>query len=143
MRDVSFAIRRGEVLGIAGLMGAGRTELLMSLFGSYPGSVTGQIFVAGKAVRITKPADAIANGIGFVTEDRKRYGLFSDQTVLHNMTLSALSRISGRFVTDESRELAASTPFFQNLQIKAHSLFAVAGTLSGGTSRRWCFLSGC
>jgi D-xylose transport system ATP-binding protein len=136
VRDVSFAVRRGEVLGIAGLMGAGRTELLMSLFGSHPGGVTGQVFVAGKAVRITKPADAIANGIGFVTEDRKRYGLFSDQTVLHNMTLSALWRISGSFVTDESRELAASTPLFKNLQIKANSLFTVAGTLSGGNQQK-------
>ncbi|MGC1688130.1 MAG: ATP-binding cassette domain-containing protein, partial [Candidatus Acidiferrales bacterium] len=78
VRDVSFAIRRGEVLGIAGLMGAGRTELLMSIFGSYRGVVTGQVFVSGEAVLITSPADAIASGIGFLTEDRKRYGLFPD-----------------------------------------------------------------
>jgi D-xylose transport system ATP-binding protein len=136
LRDVSFTVRRGEILGIAGLMGAGRTELLMSLFGSYAGRVQGQVFVARNRVLIKNPADAIANGIAFVTEDRKRYGLFSDQTILHNMTLSALPRVSGRFLTDDSREITASTPLFQNLQIKAKSLFTLARTLSGGNQQK-------
>jgi len=136
VQDVSLEVRRGEVLGIAGLMGSGRTELLMSLFGSHPGRVTGEILISGKAVRITRPADAIANGIAFVTEDRKRYGLFFDQTVLHNMTMSALRRISGGFITDESDEFAASAPLFESLHIKADSLLAAVGALSGGNQQK-------
>ena len=136
VQDVSFQVRRGEVLGIAGLMGSGRTELLMSVFGSHPGRVTGQILISGKTVLITRPADAIANGIAFVTEDRKRYGLFFDQTVLHNMTMSALRRISGGFITDEADEFAASAPLFESLNIKASSLLTAVGALSGGNQQK-------
>lgn len=134
--DVSLVVRRGEVLGIAGLLGAGRTELLMSLFGAFPGRVTGEILIEGKLVKIRRPFHATANGIGFITEDRKRSGLILDQTVLRNMTLVALSRFSGRFVTDESREMAASRPLFDDLKIKAASLFAISGTLSGGNQQK-------
>lgn len=136
VNDVSFSVRRGEVLGIAGLMGAGRTELLMSLFGAFPGKVTGEIVVDGKAVKIVRPADAIAHGIGFVTEDRKRSGLVLDQTILRNMTLTALPKLSNRFTTNESREIAASGPMSESLRIKASSLFTVAGTLSGGNQQK-------
>lgn len=134
--DVSFVVRHGEVLGIAGLLGAGRTELLMSLFGACPGRVTGEILVEGIPVKIRRPSDAMANGIGFVTEDRKRSGLILDQTVLRNMTLAALPRLSGRVVTDESREIAASRQLFDDLKIKAASLFTISGTLSGGNQQK-------
>jgi D-xylose transport system ATP-binding protein len=136
VNDVSFAVRRGEVLGIAGLMGAGRTELLQSLFGAFPGKVSGDIFINGTKVRIQRPADAMAQGIGFVTEDRKRSGLVLDQTILRNMTLAALPKFSGKFTTDESREIAASGPMAETLRIKAGSLFTVAGTLSGGNQQK-------
>jgi D-xylose transport system ATP-binding protein len=136
LKDATFTVRRGEVLGIAGLMGAGRTELLMSLFGSYPGPVSGEVYVAGRPAQIRRPAEAIAHGIAFVTEDRKRFGLVLDQTVLSNMTLAALRRISGRVVTDEWRELAAGDRMFRSLRIKAPSLFAPAGTLSGGNQQK-------
>jgi D-xylose transport system ATP-binding protein len=136
VNDVSITVHRGEVLGIAGLMGSGRTELLMSLFGSFPGRVTGKTFIAGRRVEIKRPADAIAHGIGFVTEDRKRSGLVLDQTILANITLASLARVSGRFVTNESREIAASRPLFEDLRIKATSLFTVTGTLSGGNQQK-------
>jgi len=136
LTDVSFSARRGEVLGIAGLMGAGRTELLLSLFGAFPGKVTGEILVGGKPARIASPADAIDLGIGFVTEDRKRSGLVLNQSILFNMTLAALPRLSDWFATDELREIAASRPLFDSLQIKAASLFTAAGTLSGGTQQK-------
>ncbi|MGB5012983.1 MAG: ATP-binding cassette domain-containing protein, partial [Pyrinomonadaceae bacterium] len=84
--DVSFGVRKGEVLGIAGLMGAGRTELLMGIFGAWNGKYGRQITIDGKAASIGSPADAINQGIGFVTEDRKRFGLILEQTVLDNMT---------------------------------------------------------
>jgi D-xylose transport system ATP-binding protein len=136
LNDVSFTAHSGEVVGIAGLMGSGRTELLMSLFGCFPGKVAGEIVIDGRGVEIKHPADAIAHGIGFVTEDRKRSGLVLDQTILANITLASLARVSGRFVTNESREIAASRPLFEDLRIKATSLFTVAGTLSGGNQQK-------
>jgi D-xylose transport system ATP-binding protein len=134
--DVSFTVRRGEVLGIAGLVGSGRTELLTAIFGACPGRISGEILIGGRRVKIGRPADAIAQGVGYVTEDRKRSGLVLDETVLSNMTLAALQRLSGRFLTDESREIAASGPWFDRLRIKAPSLFTVAGTLSGGNQQK-------
>jgi D-xylose transport system ATP-binding protein len=136
INDVSFTVRRGEVLGIAGLVGAGRTELLMSIFGAFPGRVRGEILVRGHQIRITRPAEAIAHGLGFVTEDRKRSGLVLDQTVLSNMTLAALTRLSGKVLTDESREIAASGPLFDRLRVKAGSLFSLTGILSGGNQQK-------
>lgn len=136
VNDVSFSVRRGEVLGIAGLIGSGRTELLMSIFGAFPGRVSGEILVDGNPVRINRPAEAIAHGIGFLTEDRKRSGLVLDQTVLANMTLAVLGRLSSSLFTDESREIAAGAPLFDRLRIKAVSLFSLTGTLSGGNQQK-------
>jgi len=136
VNDVSFSVRKGEVLGISGLMGSGRTELLLSIFGAFPGRVTGEVLVDGRKTRITRPVEAIAHGIGFVTEDRKRSGLVLGQTVLSNMTLPSLAQVSGRYVTNESREIAAGAPFLESLRIKAQSLFTVVGTLSGGNQQK-------
>jgi len=133
---VSFSVRKGEVLGISGLMGAGRTELLASLFGCYPGKASAQVFINGKEVSISSPSDAIANGMAFVTEDRKRSGLVLDQTILRNMTLAALPRVSGAVVTNEEREVAAGDRLFRSLQVRANSLFTIAGTLSGGNQQK-------
>jgi D-xylose transport system ATP-binding protein len=134
--DVSFSVRRGEVLGIAGLVGSGRTELLTAIFGATPGRVSGEILIAGEAVKITEPAQAIAQGIGFLTEDRKRSGLVLDQTVLANMTLTALRRLSRSLFTDESREIASAGPLFEELRVKAGSMFVVTATLSGGNQQK-------
>jgi D-xylose transport system ATP-binding protein len=134
--DVSFAVRKGEVLGIAGLMGAGRSELLMSIFGAQADRAGGEFFIAGKKVQIASPADAIRHGIGFVTEDRKRFGLVLEQTILNNLTLAALKRISGKFVTNPSREISAAGASMQNLRVKAGSVMTVAGTLSGGNQQK-------
>jgi D-xylose transport system ATP-binding protein len=134
--DVSFSVKSGEVLGIAGLMGAGRSDLLMAVFGAHAGRVTGEIRIKGKPVRITSPADAIKQGIGFVTEDRKRFGLVLDQTILNNMTLAGLRRISGRFVTSIDAESAASERTMKDLRVKANSVFTIAGTLSGGNQQK-------
>ena len=134
--NVSFAVRRGEVLGIAGLVGAGRSELMMAMFGAHPGRTAGQFFAAGLPVTIDKPSDAIATGIGFVTEDRKRYGLLLDQSIVINLTLAALKRLSGPVVTDVDAEAAASKRWMKELRIKASSVFTVAGTLSGGGQQK-------
>ena len=136
VENVSFSVHKGEVLGIAGLMGAGRSDLLMAIFGAHAGSKTGVVKVGGKPVHISGPADAIKQGIGFVTEDRKRFGLVLDQTILSNMTLAGLRRISGRFITSIDAESAAGERAMRDLRVKANSVFTIAGTLSGGNQQK-------
>lgn len=134
--NVSFHVRKGEVLGIAGLMGAGRTELLMSIFGAWPGKFSREIYVEGKRVSLDSPSSAISHGIGFVTEDRKRFGLILEQTILDNMTLAGLKRISGRFLTNRTKETMAASGPMQSLRVKANSPLTVTGTLSGGNQQK-------
>jgi D-xylose transport system ATP-binding protein len=136
VNNVSFAVRQGEVLGIAGLMGAGRSDLLMGIFGAHPGRSTGEILIDGKRIHISSPSDAIKHGIGFVTEDRKRYGLVLDQTILNNMTLAGLQMLSGRFMTNIDVEAAAGNRSMKELRVKANSVFTIAGTLSGGNQQK-------
>jgi D-xylose transport system ATP-binding protein len=136
VESVAFRAHKGEVLGIAGLMGSGRSELLMAIFGAHAGRKSAEILVDGKPVQIFSPADAIRHGIGFVTEDRKRYGLILDQTILRNMTLACLPTVSGRFITNEDAEAAAGERAAGDLRIKANSVFTVAGTLSGGNQQK-------
>lgn len=134
--NVGFSVRRGEVLGIAGLMGAGRSELLSGIFASWQGRYSRKITVGGTPATISSPADAISHGIGFVTEDRKRFGLILEQTILDNMTLAGLQKISGRFVTDRMRETIAANGPMKSLRIKANSTMTIAGTLSGGNQQK-------
>ena len=134
--NVSFNVRRGEVLGVAGLVGAGRSDLMMAIFGAHPGRKTGEFSVGGKRVVVNSPGDAIAAGIGFVTEDRKRFGLLLDQTIVVNLTLAALRRISGAVVTHPDAETAAGERSMKDFRIKAQSVFTIAGTLSGGNQQK-------
>jgi D-xylose transport system ATP-binding protein len=134
--DVSFSVRKGEVLGIAGLMGSGRTETLMAIFGAAPNESSREVYVEGKRVNITSPSDAIEHGVGFVTEDRKRYGLILEQTILDNVTLAGLKKISGAFLTHRTRETLAANGPMRSLRIKANSPLTVTGTLSGGNQQK-------
>lgn len=134
--DVSFNVRKGEVLGIAGLMGSGRSELLMSIFGAWPGRHERQILLNGRKLEVDSPSDAIRSGIGFVTEDRKRFGLIFDQTICNNMTLAGLRSISGSFLTNRTREMIAAKNQMGALRVKANSPLTVAGTLSGGNQQK-------
>lgn len=134
--NVSFNVRKGEVLGIAGLMGAGRTELLMTIFGAWTGRSSRDIIVDGRAVDIDSPTDAIGHGIGFVTEDRKRFGLILEQTILDNITLAGLKKISGNFVTSPTREVMAAKRSMQSLRVKANSPMTITNTLSGGNQQK-------
>ena len=134
--NVSFSVRHGEVLGIAGLVGAGRSDLMMAVFGAHPGRKAGQFIVNGSRVAIHQPSDAIAAGIGFVTEDRKRFGLLLDQPIVTNLTLAALKRLSGPLVTHVDAETAAGERSMKELHIKARSVFTVVGTLSGGNQQK-------
>ena len=134
--DVSFSVKAGEVLGIAGLMGAGRTELLTAIFGAWQGTITGSIVVNGKRLNMNSPSEAIGNGVGFVTEDRKRFGLILEQTIMDNMTLAGLERISGSYLVDRAREAAAVKGPMKSLRVKANSPLTIAGTLSGGNQQK-------
>ncbi len=137
--NVSLSVRRGEVVGLAGLLGAGRSEVLMTLFGAFGSRVRGEILVDGKRVRIASPADAIRHGLGFVTEDRKRFGLVLDQSILNNMTLAGLPRIAARFgglLTDKGKEMRLGEQAARDLRVKARSVLAEVGTLSGGNQQK-------
>ncbi|MEZ5344809.1 MAG: xylose ABC transporter ATP-binding protein [Pyrinomonadaceae bacterium] len=134
--DVSFSVAKGEVLGIAGLMGAGRSELLMAIFGAWKGKNSGDIYVEGNKAEFGSPSDAIGYGIGFVTEDRKRFGLILEQTILDNSTLAGLKQISGSFITHRSRERSATKKVMESLRVKANSSMTIAGTLSGGNQQK-------
>lgn len=134
--NVSFAVRKGEVLGISGLMGAGRSELLMAIFGAWNGKRAGEVYVEGRKAEIDSPSEAIENGIGFVTEDRKRFGLLLEQTLLDNLTLAGLKKISGAFLTHRARETVAAKNAMNSLKVKANSPWTVANTLSGGNQQK-------
>ncbi|MFL6468606.1 MAG: xylose ABC transporter ATP-binding protein [Pyrinomonadaceae bacterium] len=134
--DLSFGVRKGEVLGIAGLMGSGRTELMTAIFGAWQGTASRKVLVEGRECNISSPNDAIENGIAFVTEDRKRYGLVLDQTIANNMTLAALKTLSGRVLTDRTREMTAVVLPMRTLNIKAGSPLSITGTLSGGNQQK-------
>lgn len=134
--DVSFKVRKGEVLGIAGLMGAGRSELLMAIFGAWDGRSEKRISVDDREITVKSPADAMKNGLAFVTEDRKRYGLVLEQTIVDNMTLAGLKQLSGKMLTDRTRENAAASASMSDLRVKARSPMTIANTLSGGNQQK-------
>lgn len=134
--NVNFSVRRGEILGIAGLMGAGRTELVNSIFGGFNGRKNGEIFIEGKRVEIDSPLDAIKNGIGLVTEDRKRYGLVLEQDVQANLTLANLPNLCQHGIINFNEEILASENSVKQLKIKTPSLAVKVNNLSGGNQQK-------
>ena len=133
--NVSFDVRQGEILGITGLMGAGRTELVSAIFGLAPAE-SGEIRVAGQPVRIRRVADAIRHGIGLVTEDRKRFGLVPMMSVKHNMTLASLRDCClGPFVR-RTKESAVVEAGIRTLAIKTTGPRQSVGHLSGGNQQK-------
>ncbi len=139
LEDVSFEVRRGEILGIAGLMGAGRTELISTLFGAYPGRWKGKVFINGIPIEIHAPHQAIQHGLGLVSEDRKRYGLLLDVDVVRNMTLASLgasSDIASYGVIDDNVASEKSGHYVDSLQIKTTSLDGPVNHLSGGNQQK-------
>ena len=137
IRNVSFTVRRGEVLGIAGLMGAGRTELAMSLFGhSYGVRISGQVLLHGKQIDVSTVGAAIVNGLAYVTEDRKQYGLLLAEDIRKNVTLANLPRVATRQVIDELAELRVANDYRQKLQIRCSSIYQETVNLSGGNQQK-------
>ena len=134
-RDISFKVRRGEVVALAGLMGAGRTEVVSAIYGLQPAS-EGQICLKGKPISIRNPQEALAAGIGMVTEDRKGLGLIPALGVGQNITLSALRDYSRGPLVDHSAESAASETQMTEFAVKANSSSQPISQLSGGNQQK-------
>lgn len=135
--NVSINVRKGEVLGIAGLMGAGRTELAMSIFGrTYGQKISGKIIKNGKEIHIKNVQDAIDAGIAYVTEDRKEAGLNLIDDIRHNITIASLGKISKNGIINEQEEIIAAQDFRLSMQIKTPSILQLAGNLSGGNQQK-------
>lgn len=134
---VNLRLRRGEVVGIAGLMGAGRTELAMSLFGkSFGRNITGKIFKDGKEITVNSVGDAIAHGIAYVTEDRKGQGLILGQSIRENISLPTLPRLSSRGIIREEEEIGVAEDYLKKLRIKAPGIYQRTRNLSGGNQQK-------
>lgn len=138
LKNINLHVRAGEVVGLAGLMGAGRTELAMSLFGrQYGQKISGQIKIRGKEVKINSVKDAIHNGLAYTSEDRKEYGLVLIDDIKHNMTMAALgSSFSKHGVVDKNEEIVKAEEYKKRINVKANSINQAVSSLSGGNQQK-------
>lgn len=136
VKNVSFSVHAGEVFGIAGLMGSGRTELVNTLFGEYGIWSSGTVKVEGKEVKFNNSREAMEAGIGLVPEDRKMQGLVLRQSILQNMSLPNLNKFSKFLYIDKVKELINTMEYFGSLQIKAPNAFTACESLSGGNQQK-------
>ncbi|NLP10161.1 sugar ABC transporter ATP-binding protein [bacterium] len=137
LEEIHLSLRSGEILGIAGLMGSGRTELLMTLFGACPGQrVAGKLFVRSRPVELHSPQEAIQYGLALVTEDRKAQGLFLQLPVQWNISIAALRQVVKRWVLRHKLEKAMAQRYIDQLRIKIPSLAGAVETLSGGNQQK-------
>ncbi|MFJ6279147.1 multiple monosaccharide ABC transporter ATP-binding protein [Arthrobacter subterraneus] len=132
-----LSVRAGEIVGIAGLMGAGRTELAMSIFGrSYGSNISGSLYKNGQQIQAKTVGDAIRHGIAYATEDRKRYGLNLLDDIKRNISGAALNKLATRGWVDGSQETIVANDYRKSMNIKAPSVAAVTGKLSGGNQQK-------
>ncbi|MDB5622324.1 MAG: ATP-binding cassette protein [Devosia sp.] len=137
IKGVDIAVRKGEVVGIAGLMGAGRTEFAMSLFGkSYGRNISGEVFMHGKKVDTSTVRRAVDAGIAYATEDRKTYGLNLIDHIKHNTTLANLPGISRAGVIDDMTEMKVANDYRRMTNIRSSSVYQITGNLSGGNQQK-------
>jgi len=134
-RDVSFSVRAGEVLGVSGLMGAGRTEIMQAIFGNLP-VVSGKLFIEGKEVSIKNPRQAIAAGIGFITEDRKTEGLLLEKSIAENIELANLGKVSDNNVLSKKKGAELVKRGIEEFRIKCFGPEHECGNLSGGNQQK-------
>jgi rhamnose transport system ATP-binding protein len=135
VRDVDLEIRAGEIVGLAGLVGSGRTELAEVVFGLVPKD-GGEIRLKGRPVSFTSAAQAIAAGVAYLPEDRRRHGVILDMPVAANVSLASLDRLTERGLLDTARETELATGYVRRLGIKTPATFAPVGTLSGGNQQK-------
>jgi len=137
IRNVSFNVRKGEVVGIAGLMGAGRTELAMSLFGrAYGQKISGEVLIHGRRADVSTIPKAMKAGLAYVTEDRKTYGLILIDHIKHNVTLANLEGVATRGVIDDLKELAVANKYRKDLAIRCSGVYQTTVNLSGGNQQK-------
>ena len=135
LANVSFSLRKGEILGLGGLVGSGRSELLGAIFGVNP-HTSGRIFKNGKEVFIREPTDAKRQGIGLLTEDRKKNGYIGTMTVCENMTITILNKLVQGLLLDKKKENRIALEYFNKLDVKAPGLFTRITNLSGGNQQK-------
>ena len=135
VRDINLTVHAGEIVGLSGLVGAGRSELARTIFGLTPAD-RGEILVKGRRVRIGSPADAIANGIAYVPEDRRRHGVVLEMPVSENVTLAALGNLSRFGALDFRRERELAADYTRRLGVKTASIRSLVSTLSGGNQQK-------
>jgi ribose transport system ATP-binding protein len=135
VRGVSFEARRGEILGIAGLIGSGRTETMRAIFGA-DARQSGEIFIDGKPAEIREPKDAVKAGIGFIPEDRKQHGLLLSQSIRVNTTLASISNHSHKGWLDTDAEAQTATTHRDQLQTRCHTIEQAVSELSGGNQQK-------
>ncbi|MBL9033975.1 MAG: sugar ABC transporter ATP-binding protein [Rhodospirillaceae bacterium] len=137
IKGIDFHVRKGEVVGIAGLMGSGRTELAMSIFGrSYGQKISGQVFLHGKEIDVSTIQKAMDAGLAYVTEDRKNFGLVLIDDIKRNITLANLEGVSRNTVIDDGQELKVANKFRRDLNIRCSSVFQQTVNLSGGNQQK-------
>ena len=133
--EISFGIKRGEIVGIAGLVGSGRTEAMRAVFGA-DSRFAGRIFVDGAPVSITSPRDAVRHGLSLLTEDRKNQGLMLGLSCVENITITDLAKVSHKGILDRAEEEKAADGLVNQLDIKTPSVFQIVRTLSGGNQQK-------
>ncbi|MEE1212477.1 MAG: ATP-binding cassette domain-containing protein [Treponema sp.] len=137
LNGINLTLRKGEILGLAGLMGAGRTEFALSVFGNpRKYKVEGVALKDGHIINYAKPKDAISDGFAYVSEDRKGDGLILDQDIKQNITLSSLKSLTKNFVIDKNKEIIESEQYRKNLHIKTPSIDVKVSSLSGGNQQK-------
>jgi putative multiple sugar transport system ATP-binding protein len=137
VKGINLSIRRGEIVGIAGLMGAGRTEFAMSLFGrTYGTNISGTVRLKGKPIDVSSVGRAVQNGVAYVTEDRKTYGLVLEEDIAKNVTLANLSGVSRNAIIDDMRELKVASDYRNRLRIRSSGVHQETVNLSGGNQQK-------
>lgn len=134
-KNINFSVKQGEILGVAGLMGAGRTEIMEAIFG-YRAKQSGKVFVDGEEVKIKSPFDAIKNGIGFITEDRKSEGLVLGLTVRENFSLTNFNKISKNSIISAKQENSFVDEMIEKLHVKTSGREQTVKSLSGGNQQK-------
>jgi putative multiple sugar transport system ATP-binding protein len=133
----SLTLRRGEIVGLAGLMGAGRTELAMSVFGrSYGTGISGRVYKDGREIQLRSVPEAIGHGLGYATEDRKHYGLNLIDDIKRNISAAALEKLAKGGLVDANREYEVADGYRASMNIKAPAVTSIAGKLSGGNQQK-------
>jgi ABC-type sugar transport system ATPase subunit len=134
LRDISFSVRRGEIFGLAGLVGSGRTELARTLFGLEPSESA--ILLRGKPIQINSPAKAIHEGLAYVPEDRRQHGVVLEMEIAQNISLASLAAVSQWGLIESEKENGLARHYVDNLRIKTSSIFAPCENLSGGNQQK-------